>query len=329
MKKPLKRLKTVAAVILWVLLASCSSLPVHPESNLLAYTVQNDNSLIKRYMPIFVVENKTESYNLIGTASAKITSDNHEVIYIDPKIATIYTEKRLFKTLNNAYTNLVYRIHFAKIPDGFFPFYIGAGNNTGLIVIVTLNHLNQAILYTTVHSCGCYLAFVPTSYMPESNYPQDWSMGRQVAYSENLPRFLEYKKSSPVQEQVGILIRDGTHRVKDIWLLKPDALAKYNTVRADVKYLDALKHLPLAYNQTTSFFENAGSRDGYVKGSYKFREWLLMSWWAFDSRIGEDKVFGTDKNDGIPFYTSIKAWARDSSDMRDFNGFLTYWGWKL
>lgn len=30
-----------------------------------------------------------------------------------------------------------------------------------------------------------------------------------------------------------------------------------------------------------------------------------------------------------PFYTSLKPWARTASDMRDFPGFLAYYGWKL
>ena len=93
--------------------------------------------------------------------------------------------------------------------------------------------------------------------------------------------------------------------------------------------LEALKALPLANGRTTSFYETAGSRQGYVKGSYKVRERWLMSWWAFDWRVGEDKVFSPDRSDGINFYTSLKPWARDASDMRDFASFLQYWGWKL
>ena len=54
-----------------------------------------------------------------------------------------------------------------------------------------------------------------------------------------------------------------------------------------------------------------------------------MSWWAFDWRIGEDKKFGKDENDGILFYTSLKPWSRKKSDMRNFISFLKYWGWKF
>ena len=54
-----------------------------------------------------------------------------------------------------------------------------------------------------------------------------------------------------------------------------------------------------------------------------------MSWWVFDWRVGEDKKFGKDKNDGILFYTSLKPWDREKSDMRDFVTFLKYWKWNL
>ncbi len=329
MSKVFRRQMIFSAIVLLIFLSSCTSVPVHPSGNTLAYIVQENNSLVSRFMPVFVIENHKNKHNLIGTASAKISEDNEEVIYVNPEIATVYTNIRKFTTIKNTYTNLIYRIHFEKIPDGFIPFYIGEGSNTGLIVIITLNKQNKPILYTTVHTCGCYLAFVPTSYMPADGVPKGWDKGRQSVNSENLPGFLEYKKSSSTDEKLGILIKDGSHRVKDIWLLEPNYLKKYNINTVQIQSLDSLKKLPLIDHKTTSFFESSGLREGYVKGSYKFREWLLMSWWAFDSRIGEDKVLGKDKNDGINFYTSIKPWAREKSDLRDFNAFLRYWNWEL
>ena len=320
----------ILSVILLIFLTSCTTISDHPLSdNLLAYNVTDDNSLLSRYMPIFLIENYKNRHNLIGTASAKATEGKEEIIYINPVKATVYTQTRKFKTSKNTYTNLVYRVHFEQIPGGFMPFYLGKGKNTGLIVIITLNNRNQPILYTTVHTCGCYLAFVPTSHMPENGFPRDWDKDRQSVYFENLPGFLDYDKSSSGLEKTVILIRDGSHRIKDIWLSPPDSLKKYKTVSAQNQPLDSLKKLPMKHHKTTSFFENSGSRMGYVKGSYKFREWLLMSWWVFDSRIGEDKVFGKDKNDGILFYTSLKPWAREKSDMRDFIAFLRYWNWEL
>ncbi|MCF6251364.1 MAG: hypothetical protein L3J75_08860 [Methylococcaceae bacterium] len=290
--------------------------------------IDND-SLVNLYMPVFVIENHKKRYNLIGTASAIANETNDQTVYINPQKATVYTQTRVFKTRKNSYTNLVYRIHFEKIPGGFIPFYLGQGKNSGLIVIITLNNLNKPILYTTVHTCGCYLAFVPTSYMPTDGFPINWDRRLQSVDFESLPGLLEYDETLPNREKTMILIRDGSHRVKDIWLLPPESLKKFKTSKVHILPLESLKKLPLKQHKTISFFETTGSRIGYVKGSYKIRERLLMSWWAFDSRIGEDKVFGKDKNDGILFYTSLKPWAREQSDMRDFSSFLKYWGWEL
>jgi hypothetical protein len=326
----LKKIITILHAGLLIVLPSCTAISVHPPVNdLLAYTVKNDDSLLNHYMPVFLIENHKKGYNLIGTPSAKADEDKKKIIYVNPAKATIYTETRIFKTSKGRYKNLIYRIHFEKIPGGLTPFYLGKGKNTGLITVVTLNNHNKPILYTTVHTCGCYIAFVPTSHMPENIFPDGWNKGRQSVDFENLPGILEYGKSSHDQEKTVILIRDGSHRVRDIWLSDPDSLKKYNTVRAQTQPTDALKKLELKYNKTTSFFENSGSRKGYVKESHKIREQLFMSWWTFDLRIGEDKMFGKNKNDGILFYTSLKPWAREKSDMRDFIVFLRYWNWEL
>ncbi len=122
-----------------------------------------------------------------------------------------------------------------------------------------------------------------------------------------------------------ILLRDGSHRVKDVWLSPKDAMP-HSIVRTSQIPLDALEKLALG-NETTSFYETAGPRKGYVKGSHKIREKVFMGWWAFDWRVGEDKKLGSTQADEIVFYTSLKPWAREASDLRTFAIFLKYWKW--
>lgn len=328
--KNLKPHVFILPVVLGIFLFSCTTFPEHPTADrLVAYTVKNGETLLGRHAPVFLIENHKKRYNLIGTPTAEITKDMEERIYVDPGKATIYAQKRIFKTLKSTYTNLVYRVHFEQIPGGWVPFHLGKGKNIGLIVIITLNRRNEPILYTTLHTCGCYLAFVPTSYMPVSRLPDGWKRARQSVYSENLPGILDYKGSPFNRNRTVILLRDGTHRVKDIWLSAVDPLKKYNTRVADIQPLESLEKLPVKNGGTTSFYETSGRRKGYVKGSHKIRERLLMSWWALAWRVGEDKRFGKDKNDGLLFYTSLKPWAREKSDMRDFAAFLKYWKWHL
>ena len=103
---------------------------------------------------------------------------------------------------------------------------------------------------------------------------------------------------------------------------------KYDVIDTPLRPMEDLRSIPVD-TSTTSFFETDGSRTGYVKGSYKPLERILMSWWSFDLRVGEDKeYYPMEKTDPI-FYTSLKYWDREDSDMRNFPRFLKYWGWNL
>ncbi len=327
-----KRKKLLFLFPLFLLLSACTTTlpPAHPPGdNFLLYIVEDGETLLRQYAPVFAIEDAQESSNRIGTPSARLSSYKQELIAIDPEKTTVYARKDQFTTEKGSYTNLIYRIHFEEVPGGFFPYYLGEGKNVGLLFIITLNSRNEPILYTSVHTCGCYLAFVPTSYTPPDILPDDWKKERQSVYSESLPGLLDHRSDSPEQDKVVFVIRGGTHRVKDIWLADSGFLPSYKKIAADLQPFTALEALPVEDKWATSFYETSGPRKGYVKGSYKSRERLYMSWWAFDWRIGEDKKLGKDKGDGVTFYTSLKPWARDASDLRDFVTFAEYWGWNF
>ena len=65
------------------------------------------------------------------------------------------------------------------------------------------------------------------------------------------------------------------------------------------------------------------------KGFIKPRESLFLSLPSLDPLVGYDKVYGDRRETGNPFYTSLKPWNREASDMWDFPEFLTFWGWRL
>ena len=302
---------------------------VKKESALLAYFPNTyDQSRLSRFHPIFIIEEQHEQYNRIGTPSARILDDGKERIYVDPEEATVYAEERPFKTSTGTYTNLIYRIHFPETPFDLMPFQLGMGKNVGLILIVTLNKFDEPILYSTVHTCGCYLAFVPTTYLAPEYYPPRWPVLSQVVYSEILPATLDPKLKGVHNSLLAVLIRSASHRIMELWLTDTRSLQKYKAASIKMQSLDSLEKLPLkGTDQTTSFYDTSGNRIGYVKQSQKPFERILMSWWAFDLRVGEDKKLGKGRTDPPTFYTSLKPWARSKSDMRDFPKFLDYWGW--
>ncbi len=306
-------------------LSACAVVPrPAPVSSALHYLPAPGTLLLERFAPVFWVEEYQLDRNRIG----KVKAQSADKIVIDPDSPVIYTEQRQFSTAKGTYTNLLYRVHFQEIPSGFSPFYLGAGKNVGLFIIITLGPDEQPLLYTTVHTCGCYLAFHPTSFLPAENRPADWKIGRQTIYGESLPTFLDHGIEAPDSQRLQVRLRPDTHRVMDLWLAAADATPQ-PAIRIPFQPLNSLQQLPFGDTETTSFYESSGNRAGYVKGSYKNYERLLMSWWALAWKIGQDKYLGADKEDGPMFYTSLKPWAREASDMRDFARFLNYWGWDL
>lgn len=312
-----------------LLLAGCATQqPGLMKERVTAYRALDSGSLAGRFAPVFVAEHSQLEFNRIGTPAVEVGDKGRQRVYVDPGEATIYHESRTFRTDKAVYTNHLYRVHFQQVPFSLVPFHIGQGRNVGLITVVTTNSQSQPVLYTTVHTCGCYIAFLPTAYLADDALPTGWQKARQRVFGHNLPGLLPYAEDMPGNVRLLLFLQSGTHRVRDARLAPEGTLARYPTAFARLRPMVALESLPVAGGET-SFFESSGARRGYVKGSHKFWERLLMSWWSLDWRIGEDKRLGSDKQDGPVFYTSIKPWARQASDMRDFSGFLQYWGWDL
>lgn len=319
----------IFAVTTALLLSACASTSrVITEHPAVAYIAQDDGGLLARHAPIIVPQNQFQTYNKIGRPSARHdTHGKKEQIYIDPAAPVFYTQQQIFQTSKSQYTNLIYRVHFTEVPFQLFPFNIAAGKNGGLLIVVTLNPARQPVLVTTVHTCGCYVAIIPTGFLPAQNYPVTWDITRsQRIYGESLPAQLAYPDSTNTNYRPIILLRDGTHRVMDVTIGTVDV---YHPIITPIEPVETLQRLPLGEHHTTSFYVTDGLRKGYVKGSFKPFELALMSWWVLDPFVGVDKEFSASPNTGPVFYTSLPPWNRKDSDIRDFANFLTFWGWRL
>ncbi len=319
-----------AAVLAWlVLLSACASQPPLLPGPAAAYDAADHRDLLTRYAPLIVPQDQRQSFNRVGRASARTDDDGTEQVYVDPAQPVYYVQQREFTAGNSTYINLIYRVHFERVPFSLWPFHLTAGRNGGLFVIVTLDERQQPLLITTVHTCGCYLAFVPTSYLDRRAYPADWPAYTQQVFGEELPARLDYPDASTPDQRIVVYLRSGTHRVMDIQVVSPTQVAaNYRIIPATIAPMAALKQLPLAQG-TASFYEPSGRSQGYVKNAHKPFEFLLMSWWALDPRVGIDKEYGPANETGTVFYTSLKPWRREASDMWPFADFLEYWGWRL
>lgn len=305
-------------------LSSCCSKTDHHNITI-SYTTPAVGELSELQPPAFHILSGNHSFNKIGTPEP-VEVDGEPDLQVNSRVASLYFEQDHFTTKKGTYTNRIYRLHFPEVPFGLCSFNITTGKNPGLLIIYTLDQHDRLVLITTVHTCGCYLAFFPTTDLPEDAFPRDWPKAIQSVFGYKLPGIVPSQTWS--DKPYTFTLASETHRV--IGVSKP------RRYQADITQVRPLNLHPMTelnnllyQDETLSFFETEGSREGYVKNNSKPLERLLISWWAFDWHVGEDKAYGKSDTSTTRFYTSLKFWQRDNSDMKNFPRFLSYWGWNL
>lgn len=281
------------------------------------------------YAPIFLSEHAERAYNRIGTPSARLTKRGKEKVFVDTEKPTIYYGTDTFVSGGEEYTNHLYRVHFERSPFSLFPFNAGAGKNVGAFVIVTVDADGRPVFVNTVQSCGCYHAIVPTDHLDASAFPQDWALSGQEVYGEHLPGLLTVAGSDLSDGRFVVTIRGDSHRIGDVaWRSEAEVRRQYSTELAAVAPLESLHTLPLGEG-TTSFFHTKGRRRGLVKNAWKPWETLLFGIVAFDAHVGQDRAYGEKDETGRRFYTTLRGWKKDESDMAYYAEYLRYNGWQL
>ncbi len=311
--------------VLFALLVGCAAPIRNRPEDVRLVTASDPAETGAHWTPSFQVSEWQQSYNRIGKVQAEQRGDS-ERIFVDPLHSVVYFDRFVFASERAAYTNLVYRVHFARTPFSLIPFHLAAGNNVGVLVVITLDGENRPLLVTTVNTCGCYVAIIPTSYLPVTDYPTDWPEKVQRVYGEILPARLEI--TAP-DDSLLISIRPAVHRVMDVQVAQADFSHPFLEVVADMQPLSALQSLPLSDGRTTSMYYDRWPLRGHVKGAIKPWETLLLSLFSLDLYVGMDKEYGRAAEGCNPFYTSLIPWNQQASDMNDFAGFLQFYGWKL
>lgn len=321
----------VGIAVIVLILSGCaySQKGIHDPINTIYLSQGERDSLISRFVPVFLIYNYREPYNRIGIPSATFDARGNEKIYVDHQRPAIYHMIRQFSTEKGTYTNLIYRVHFPEIPFSLIPFHISAGKNVGLMVVITLDTSNRPLLVTTVGTCGCYAAIVPTSYLPPETLPLDWKNEPLEVYGEKLTHLLDFEKLK--NPRLVIHLRSEVHRVMRLEPMEEERLRdpkRFSIIRAPLIPMTTLEQIPIN-GEKTSFYHDRGPLKGHVKGSVKLWETLFLSLVSQDLFVGTDKIYGDSEITENPFYTSLKPWNRKSSDMWNFARFLQFWGWRL
>jgi hypothetical protein len=280
---------------------------------------------VLRFAPVFAVDNPGDDFNRVGRPRAWRDDTGWVWVRMDPDRPAVYYQTREFATARGRYTNLIYRVHFPGTPPSLLPFLIGWGKNNGLLVVVTLDGDQQPVLIATVGTCGCYLSLTATQHTPDRALPPGFSEEPQEIYGHTLPSRLVW----PAGRRLVVRVAPAEHRVDGLAAAAPEEIGPGRglaPVPAELLPASRLGELELAGGERVSLFYPAGPLAGHVRGAHKPLETLLLGLPSLDLWVGSDKAYGRADN---PFYTSLKPWARQASDMGDYPRFLRYWGWGL
>lgn len=300
-----------------------------------AYLPQGlEGTLIGLHAPVFVIHEGEKPYNRIGRPEARFEKGEGTRIRVNPDRPVVYVGKQAFSTGQGRYLNLIYRIHFSEVPYSLTPFYLTAGKNVGLLAVITLDETERPVLVTTVHTCGCYVAVVPTSHLAPDALPEGWKKRSLKdpyleVHGERLPWQLHYGKAE--HPRLLIHIKPALHRVMHMEVLEERGIkdsGRFTLTRSRFADIHGLETLPLD-GSFTSFYYGGWPLRGHVKGSIKPWESLFMSLVSMDLFVGADKTYVDRNRSGNPFYTSLKPWNRNRSDMGRFARFLQFYGWRL
>ncbi len=312
---------------LLLLFSGCAHhVAIAPDSPVQVYSpIEEGKSLVEQFAPEFVIYGAQKEHNRIGRPVVKSDTTGKEKIAIDVQNPVVYFQKQSFQTDRDSYVNLVYRIHFPKVPFQLVPFNLTYGSNPGILLIITLNSANKPVLITSAGTCGCYKAMVPTNNLPDAALPEGWlkSESAQQIYGEILPRRIVY--DADVRQRLRVYLRPDVHRVMHLEVGNGSSSSVGESVAFTLEPTENLNRLP-SKNGPVSLYHTSGILNGHVKGAIKPLETMLMSWLSFDLFVGMDKAYG---DTGNPFYTSLKPWNRQQSDLWHFDRFLRFWGWRL
>ena len=324
-------LRLLALIAVFLSIAACAhNYPVASDQPTGVYAIKTgENAEFEKYAPVFVVPEFNDNFNRIGKPVLVQSESGKDKVTIDASNPVVYTMKRTFTTDRGIYTNYIYRVHFPRIPYRLVPFNLTAGENIGLMVVVTTDSSDRVLLYTTVHTCGCYMAFTPTDRMPEAWYPGKWPEGELSVYGETMPNRLDL---SGVTDPVFMVhLRPSVHRVMHVEIVDRSQWksAGIHRIEMPMEDISSLERLMRPDNSFTSLYYTEGGMKGHVKGSWKPLETLFLGIISLDFAVGTDKAYADTEITENPFYTSIKPWNRQKSDMWYFTRFLSFWGWKL
>jgi hypothetical protein len=288
-----------------------------------ALTADETQALLARFAPAFVIDEGEAVWNRIGTPTLHRRA-GIERARVETGTPALYAEARAERIGARDAWQLVYRIHFDQLAPTW-KYLASLHRNAGLLVLVTVDRESgEPLSVSTVHTCGCWLAVVPTDALAHAALPPGWPAERQDVHGESLPARIG-APALGAGERFVVHLASRSHRVRDVVVARPLDARELPLVA-----MDALRELPVqgVPGATGSFFHEAGWLRGYVKGAWVPLEGLTLGVLTFDPRLGMDRDFGDPEVTGARFFTALAPWRREETRLDRFGRALAELGFR-
>jgi hypothetical protein len=203
------------------------------------YTDRQRETLFRMWAPVWEVKFNGD-YDRIGTP----IWSGKGVLSIDISRPLTYTLLSFTRFGKDILTQLNYIIWFPSRPkEGVLDIY--GGLLDGLNYRVTLDNNGEAILYETIHNCGCYYKAYPTHRL---------QVLEKIDYAEP-PLILEAPDINPTKNVMTVAMESRTHFVQHLYPSKRESQAA-KTFYALADY-NRLRSLPYKKDQRKSMFDQS------------------------------------------------------------------------
>ena len=211
-------------------------------------------ALLKRHAPVLEID-VAGTFDRVGA----LALDGEDRVSVDTALPIAYT--RITYTLLDGviYPQLVYTFWFSerpRSPDSAFDLL--AGRLDGVMWRVTVDLSGEALIYDSIHACGCYHLFFPTERVAARALPD--------TLDESLfaPQTAEKVRSG---ERVVLRIESGTHYLQRV------LTEKVSTTDASYQMRDerTLTRLARRSGGTRSVYDE----NGLIAGSERAERWFF------------------------------------------------------
>ncbi len=212
--------------------------------------------LFARHAPVLDID-VDGSYDQIGALA--LDANNH--VIVDTATPVVYT--RLTHTLlgGMVHPQLVYTFWFSERPPASAgSFDLLAGRLDGVVWRVTLDARGEALVYDSIHACGCYHLFFPTGSVTARELPTTLDETLFVAQTVSAPR---------QRESIMLRIESSTHYLQRV-LVGPAAGAA-----TGVPYRLQDERTLTTLERRAGGTRSAYREDGLIAGSERAERWFF------------------------------------------------------